>query len=68
MIIAKDFVASERAQAVELQYSDKDHPLVMQFAANDPIIFAKAAQIVAKFLLFPSFIFYRSLYFFSTLS
>ncbi|KAG2459958.1 DUS4L synthase, partial [Polypterus senegalus] len=49
MIIAADFVRSVKARDSEFTTSKADRPLIVQFAAKDPLILANAATIVAPF-------------------
>lgn len=47
MIVADAFVNSVRARDSEFTTSVGDHPLVVQFAANDATVLANAAELVA---------------------
>uniref|UniRef100_A0A8C4RPZ6 tRNA-dihydrouridine synthase n=2 Tax=Erpetoichthys calabaricus TaxID=27687 RepID=A0A8C4RPZ6_ERPCA len=49
MIIAADFVRSVKARDSEFTTSKADRPLIVQFAAKDPLILANAATMVAPF-------------------
>ncbi|CAG0902834.1 unnamed protein product [Cyprideis torosa] len=48
MIIADSFVQSEKAREVEFSTSPDDRPLVVQFAASDPVVFGQAASLVSR--------------------
>lgn len=47
MIVAKDFVNSPITRRIEFSTNAMDRPLVTQFAANDPVVLAKAVEYVA---------------------
>jgi hypothetical protein len=49
MIVAKDFVGSPITKRIEFTTSAQDRPLVTQFAANDPVMLAKAVEYVARY-------------------
>ncbi|KAJ0022144.1 hypothetical protein NQD34_009634 [Periophthalmus magnuspinnatus] len=49
MIVAADFMRSERARDSEFTTSKGDRPLIVQFAANDAQTLADAACVVAPF-------------------
>ncbi|KAK2724287.1 hypothetical protein QYM36_000966 [Artemia franciscana] len=46
MIIAEGFVQSEAARDNEFQTDEEDGPLIVQFAAKDPVIFSEASLLV----------------------
>jgi len=47
MLMAESFTRSARARDADLTTNAEDRPLVMQFAAHDPGVFAQAAALVA---------------------
>uniref|UniRef100_A0A8C6S8Z4 tRNA-dihydrouridine synthase n=1 Tax=Neogobius melanostomus TaxID=47308 RepID=A0A8C6S8Z4_9GOBI len=49
MIVAADFMRSEKARDSEFTTSKDDRPLIVQFAANDAQTLADAASVVAPF-------------------
>lgn len=49
MLIAKEFVTSERARHMEFVSNAADRPLVVQFAASSAAEFARAAQLVMPY-------------------
>lgn len=51
MIFASEFVASEKCRKVEFVTNENDFPIV-QFAANKPVDFANAAELVYGFINF----------------
>ena len=50
MIMSESFVRSGKARDVDFTTDDTDKPLIVQFAANDPVYFSSAAQLVAPFV------------------
>lgn len=51
MIYAKCFIASEKCRAIEFRTEPGDMPIV-QFAADEPEHFAKAAELVYGYNIF----------------
>ncbi|CAJ0941788.1 unnamed protein product, partial [Mesorhabditis belari] len=49
MIYAENFLESELCRSSEFTTADDDRPLIVQFAARDPVIFASAAELVYKY-------------------
>ena len=49
MIMADSFHMSQRARDVEFTTNSEDHPLIVQFAANNSHYFASSAEMVSKF-------------------
>uniref|UniRef100_A0A1I7U3J8 tRNA-dihydrouridine synthase n=1 Tax=Caenorhabditis tropicalis TaxID=1561998 RepID=A0A1I7U3J8_9PELO len=48
MIYAKNFIESEKCRQSELSVCAEDNPLIVQFATDDPIVLAEAAEMVYK--------------------
>ncbi|KAF1760068.1 hypothetical protein GCK72_008314 [Caenorhabditis remanei] len=46
MIYAKNFIESEKCRNSELSICEGDSPLIVQFATDDPIVLAEAAEMV----------------------
>ncbi|KAK5971578.1 tRNA-dihydrouridine synthase [Trichostrongylus colubriformis] len=49
MIYAKNFLESEYCRSSEFSTIPEDRPLIVQFASDDPSIFASAAEMVYKY-------------------
>ncbi|KAE9421139.1 hypothetical protein Angca_008077, partial [Angiostrongylus cantonensis] len=49
MIYAKSFLESEFCRSSEFSTIPEDRPLIVQFASDDPFIFASAAELVYKY-------------------
>lgn len=49
MIVAESFVKSNKARDSEFTHHPDDAPLIVQFAANNDVIFAQAAQLVQPY-------------------
>ncbi|CAJ0579802.1 unnamed protein product, partial [Mesorhabditis spiculigera] len=49
MIYAKEFLQSDVARNSEFTTDTDDHPLIVQFASNDPVEFAAATELVYKY-------------------
>lgn len=49
MIYAKNFIDSEFCRMSEFTTCKDDNPVIVQFATDDPIIFANAAELVSKY-------------------
>lgn len=49
MIYAKNFLESERCRSSEFSTLPEDRPLIVQFASNQPMVFAAAAELVYKY-------------------
>ncbi|CAI4230338.1 unnamed protein product [Auanema sp. JU1783] len=49
MIYAKNFLESEYCRKSEFTTVPNDKPLIVQFASDDPFVFASAAQVVYKY-------------------
>lgn len=50
MIIAESFILSKQGRDLDFSTNEFDHPVVVQFAANNPNMLATAAEIVAPFV------------------
>eukprot|EP00771_Trimastix_marina_P004203 gnl/Trimastix_PCT/95.p1 GENE.gnl/Trimastix_PCT/95~~gnl/Trimastix_PCT/95.p1 ORF type:complete len:383 (+),score=54.55 gnl/Trimastix_PCT/95:302-1450(+) len=47
MFVASCFRVSQRARDADFTTTETDRPLIVQFAASDPVIFSEAAELVA---------------------
>ena len=49
MMLAKEFVSHVNARDSDFSTNSRDRPLVVQFAANDPVVFARACETVRPY-------------------
>lgn len=49
MILAKEFSRHPKARSSDFSSNARDRPLVVQFAANDPVILGKACQMILPY-------------------
>lgn len=50
MILAKEFIRHPHARYSDFSTNPLDHPLIAQFAANDPVILSRAAEMIFPFV------------------